>query len=329
MSLGRKKQNEMQEDIFIEDLFLGIDIGASNLKYGIIDETGKIVYQHSQSTNASKGLDYMLVTLKRLIMNLQNKYPKIKAIGVGVPGVVFSDGTVKVSPNLPEWVDVPLGKFLTNVFSLPVVIENDANAAAYGEMVIGAGRDWNSFLYVTLGTGVGGSIIYNRKILRGEHNAAGEFGHMIYNPFEPLDTKRPFRTGVIEEYLGKSQITAYAKKYIKDKPDSLLHSYPKTDPYFISDAVEKGDEAAIEILRYVGFVLGIGLTTAMNLLDISNVVIGGGVSLAPDHFINAAVETIKQRALPHIAETVQVVRAAFTKDSGFIGAALLARDYGK
>jgi len=325
----RKKQIEHHEDIFTEDLYLGIDIGASNLKYGILDREGKVVFQRSQSTNANKGLEYMLASLKRLIMNLQSKYPKIKAIGVGVPGVVFADGTVKISPNMPEWVDVPLGKFLTNVFSLPVAVENDANAAAYAEMTLGAGKDFNSFIYITLGTGVGGSIIYNRKIFRGEHNAAGEFGHMIYNPFEPLNQKRPFRTGVVEEYLGKNQITSYAKKYIKDKPDSVLHTYPKPDPYFISDAVEKGDEAAIEILHYVGYILGISLTSAMNLWDINCAVIGGGVSLAPDHFINAAIETIKQRALPHIAESVQVLRAAFTKDSGFIGAALLARDYGK
>lgn len=329
MSSPRKKQSEVQNDIFTEDLYLGIDIGASNLKYGVLDAKGNIVYHRSQSTNANKGLEYMLVSLKRLILTLQGKYPKIKAIGVGVPGIVLSDGTVKISPNMPEWVDVPLGKFLTNVFALPVVVENDANCAAYAEMVLGAGVDFNSFIYITLGTGVGGSIVYNRKIFKGEHNAAGEFGHIIYNPFEPLNTKRPFRTGVLEEYIGKNQITAFAKKYIKDKPDTILHKYEKTDPYFISDAVEKGDEVAIEILRHMGHILGIGLTTVMNLLDINVAIVGGGVSLAPDHYLEEAIKTIKERALPHIAETVQVLRAKFTKDSGFIGSALLARDYGQ
>lgn len=328
MPSPRKKQSEMQEDIFTEDLYLGIDIGASNLKYGILDFKGNVVYQRSQSTNAQKGLEYMLVSLKRLIMTLQAKFPKIKAIGVGVPGVVFQDGTVKISPNMPEWVDVPLGKFLSNVFALPIIIENDSNCAAYAEMVLGAGKDIENFIYITLGTGVGGTIVYKRKIFKGEHNAAGEFGHIIYNPFEPLNTKRPFRTGILEEYLGKSQITTYARKYIKDKPDTILHKYEKPDPYFISEAFEKGDEVSGEILRYVGHILGIGLTTAMNLLDISVAIIGGGVSLAPDIYLEVALETIKERALPHIAESVQVLRAKFTKDSGFIGAALLARDYG-
>ncbi|MCX7908642.1 MAG: ROK family protein [Ignavibacteria bacterium] len=329
MPSPRKKQTEEQNDIFTEDLYLGIDIGASNLKYGILDAKGNIVYQRSQSTNANKGLEYMLVSLKRLIMTLQSKFPKIKAIGVGVPGIVYEDGTVKISPNMPEWVDVPLGKFLTNVFAIPVIIENDANCAAYAEMVLGAGKDFNSFIYVTLGTGVGGSIVYKRKIFKGEHNAAGEFGHIIYNPFEPLNTKRPFRTGIIEEYIGKNQLTSFAKKYIKDKPESILHKYEKTDPYFISDAVEKGDDVAIDILRHMGHILGIGLVTAMNLLDINIAIIGGGVSLAPDHYIESAIQTIKERALPHIAETAQVVRAQFTKDSGFIGSALLAKDYGQ
>ncbi len=323
----RKKIIERKEDIFTDDLYLGIDIGGANLKYGVIDPTGKVVYSYSQSTNASKGLEYMLASLKRLIMNLQNRFPRIKSIGVGVPGLVLEDGTVRYAPNLPEWEDVPLGKFLTNVFSLPVVIDNDANTAAYAEMALGAGKDVNSFIYITLGTGVGGSIIINRSIYRGMHNCAGEFGHIIYNPFEPLDKKRPFRTGVIEEYIGKNQITSFAKKYIKDKPDTILHNYEKTDPYFISDAVNKGDEVAIEILKYVGYVLGLGLASAMNLLDINYAVIGGGVSLAPDHFIVTAKETIKERALPHIASTVEIVRAIYTKDSGFIGAGLLARDY--
>lgn len=329
MPLPRKKQNEIQEDIFTDDLYLGIDIGASNLKYGIIDANCKIIYQRSQSTNASKGLEYMLVSLKRLIMSMQEKFPRIKAIGVGVPGIVLDDGTVKISPNMPEWVDVPLGKFLTNVFSLPITIDNDANCAAYAEMTIGAGKDFNSFIYVTLGTGVGGAIVYKRKILKGEHNAAGELGHIIYNPFEALNSKRPYRTGVLEEYLGKNQISAFAKKFIKDKPDTILHKYEKTDPYFISEAVEKGDEVAIEILRYIGHILGIGLATAMNLLDISIAIIGGGVALAPDQYIESALETIKERALPHIAESAQILRAQFTKESGFIGSALLAKDYGK
>jgi len=327
MPSPRKKKTEKSEDIFTEDLYLGIDIGASNLKYGVIDPQGKIVFQRSHSTNANKGLEYMLVSLKSLILTLQGKFPKIKAVGVGVPGIVYEDGTVKISPNMPEWVDVPLGKFLSNIFSIPIIVENDANCAAYAEMVLGAGKDFNSFIYVTLGTGVGGSIVYNRMILKGEHNAAGEFGHIIYNPFEPLNTKRPFRTGVLEEYIGKNQITSYARKYIKDKPDSILHQYEKPDPYFLSEAVEKGDEAAIEILRYMGYVLGIGLTTAMNLLDINVAIIGGGVSLAPDQYIETAKQTIKERALPHIAESFQVLRAKFHRDSGFIGSALLARDY--
>ncbi len=329
MPSPRKKQTEIQEDIFTDDLYLGIDIGASNLKYGIIDASGKIIYQRSQSTNANKGLEYMLVSLKRLIMSMQERFPRIKAIGVGVPGIVLDDGTVKISPNMPEWVDVPLGKFLTNVFSLPISIDNDANCAAYAEMTLGAGKNFNSFIYVTLGTGVGGAIVYNRKILKGEHNAAGELGHIIYNPFEALNSKRPYRTGVLEEYLGKNQISAFAKKFIKDKPDTILHKYEKTDPYFISEAVEKGDEVAIEILRYIGHILGIGLATAMNLLDISVAIIGGGVALAPDQYIETAIETIKERALPHIAESVQILRAQFTKESGFIGSALLAKDYGE
>ncbi len=329
MSAVRKKVVETQNDLFIDDLYLGIDIGGSNMKYGIIDHKGNVVFQRSHSTNANKGLDYMLASLKNLILNLQAKYPKIKAIGVGVPGLVLEDGTVKLAPNLPEWEDVPLGKFLTNVFSLPVAIDNDANAAAYGEMIMGAGKDLNSFIYITLGTGVGGAIVLDRKIFRGEHGCAGEFGHIIFNPFAEVVSAKPFRSGILEEYLGKNQIGQYAKKYIKDKPNTLLHTYPKTDPFFISDAVEKGDEVAVEIFNYVGQILGLGLTTVMNFLDISCAIVGGGVALSPDCFLQSAEATVRQRALPHIAESVKIVRAELIKDTVFVGAALLARDFGK
>ncbi len=306
-------------------MYIGIDLGGTNLKAGVIDKDGNLIFQQSQATHASKGLDYVLNSLKRTISTILEKYPAIKSIGVGIPGIIENEGTVKISPNLPEWIDIPLGKFLQNLFSLPCIVDNDANVAAIAELELGAGKLANNFLYVTLGTGVGGAIILDRKIFKGEAMGAGEIGHMIIDFNAPLNSKMPFRTGVLEEYVGRNQITALGTQLIKQFPDSLLHKYGRPDPYFVSEAAQQNDPAAIEIFKQIGYTLGIGLTSALNFLDLRLVIVGGGISLAHPLLLDTALETIRERALPTIASTAQIVKAFFTKDAGIVGAALLGK----
>jgi glucokinase len=306
-------------------MYLGIDLGGTNLKAGVVDDDGNIVYQFTHATRANKGLDYVLNNLKQLIYKFLDKNKDVKSIGVGIPGIIDEDGTVKISPNLPEWVDVPLGKFLKNIFPLPTVVDNDANVAALAELEFGAAQDVDSFLYVTLGTGAGGAIVINKKIYRGEGLAAGEFGHMIIDYKAPLDEEANYRTGIVEKFVGRNHITAFGREFIKDYPDSLLHKYDRPDPYFISEALSKGDEAAKELFTIVGTNLGIGLASALNLLDIGTVVIGGGISQAHPHLLDTAEKVLKQRTLPPIAERAEIRKAKFTKDAGIIGAAMLGK----
>jgi len=306
-------------------MYIGIDLGGTNLKTGVIDEKGEIVHQYSQATRANKGLDYVLNNLKRIIYGLMQKFPDVKSIGIGIPGVVDEEGTVIISPNLPEWNDVPLGKFLKNIFTLPSFIDNDANVAARAEMELGAGVDAKNFLYVTLGTGAGGAIVLNREIYKGEGLGAGEFGHMIIDMNEIDEKEETYRNGIIEKYVGRNFITDYGRKFIEDYPDSLLHTYDRPDPYFISEAISKSDVAAREIFTIVGTRLGIGLASAMNLLDIGLVIVGGGISQAHPHLLNTALKTVKERTLPPISERANIVQAKFTKDAGIIGAGLLGK----
>jgi len=301
------------------------DRGGTNLKTGIINDKGEIIHQYSQATRANKGLDYVLNNLKRIIYGLMKKYPDVKSIGIGIPGIVNEEGTVLISPNLPEWNDVPLGKFLRNIFTLPSFIDNDANVAAIAEMELGAAKDAKNFIYITLGTGAGGSIIINRSIYRGEGLAAGEFGHMIIDMNDTENDGQSFRCGIVEKYIGRNFITEFAKKYIENVPDSLLHTYDRPDPYFISEAISKSDVAARDIFTIVGTRLGIGLASAMNLLDIGLVVIGGGISQAHPHLLNTALQTVRDRTLPPISARANIVQAKFTKDAGIIGAGLLGR----
>ncbi len=307
-------------------MFLGIDIGGTNLKVGIFDDNMKVVHQFTQSTLAAKGADFVLNAVKRIISTSTEKHKKIKAVGIGIPGVVAAEGLVKISPNMPEFVDLPMGKFFKNSFpSLPIFIDNDANVAAIAEMELGAAKGLKNFIYVTMGTGVGGAIVLDRKIYRGENYGAGEIGFMIFDPYEDLYKKNPFRTGIVEEYLGKNQITVFAKEYIQDYKKSMLHKMEKTDPYFISEAANKGDITALEIFRHLGEIFGVALVSAFNLLDLRVAIVGGGLSAAHEVFYKSAIDTLRTRALPTIAPTADVRRAKFTKDSGIIGAALLAQ----
>ena len=306
-------------------MYIGIDLGGTNLKYGVIDDDGNIVFQYAQATKANKGLDYVLNNLKQIIYRMIEKNEGVKSIGIGIPGVVDQDGTVKISPNLPEWVDVPVGKFLKNIFSIPSIVDNDANVAALAELELGAAQDADNFLYVTLGTGAGGAIVINRQLYRGEGLAAGEFGHMIIDVNAPLDEEVPYRTGIVEKFVGRNYITDFGREFIKNYPDSLLHKYDRPDPYFISEALSNGDEAAKELFTIVGTHLGIGLASALNLLDIGLVVIGGGISQAHIHLFDTAERVLKERTLPPISERVKIRRAKFTKDAGIIGAALLGK----
>ena len=306
-------------------MYIGIDLGGTNLKAGVLNEKGEIVHQFAQATRANKGLEYVLNNLKRIIYNMLNKYKDVKTIGIGIPGIIDEEGTVKISPNLPEWVDVPLGKFLNNIFPLPSVIDNDANAAAIAELELGAAQDAQNFLYVTLGTGAGGAIVLNRHLYRGEGLAAGEFGHIIINADAQVNKDAPYRTGIVEKFVGRNHITAFGREFLKNYPDSLLHKYDRPDPYFISEALSKGDEAAKELFTIIGTKLGIGLASALNLLDIGLVIVGGGISQAHPHLLDTAEKVLKERTLPPISERAQIRKAKFTKDAGIIGAALLGK----
>jgi glucokinase len=211
-------------------------------------------------------------------------------------------------------------------FSLPIAVDNDANVAALAELELGAGKGSDYFLYITLGTGVGGTIVVNRKIFRGFHGYAGEIGHTIINSQEePSNKKMVFRTGTLEEAIGRNQIIQLAKKIIAKYPNSILHKFEDIDVNHISEATSKNDEGAKVCLKKIGEYLGIGLASALNLLDLNLVIIGGGISQAHDILFESASKTIKKRAMPGIAEYVELRKAQFSKDAGIIGSALLGK----
>lgn len=313
-------------------MYAGIDIGGTNIKYGVVHAGGEMIYQHTHPTDATRGKDAMIADIAGVIKSLQEQFPKLLSVGVGFPSVVNPhDGCVYYPPNLPGWEVVPLVQLLQEASSVPVAIDNDANVAALAESEAGAGMNASHFLYVTLGTGVGGGIIINKRIYTGERGGAGEIGHIIVDMYdEPTPAMqavgRSYRAGTMEERLGRPGLLASTLQLVNEYPQSTLHRYgAELDVEDISREVEQGDECACEVFRRAGHLLGLGIASILAVLDMRIVVVGGGISKSHPLFLETTRETIRHRALPTIAGKAEIRMAHFSSNAGIVGAAMLGK----
>lgn len=308
-------------------MFLGVDIGGTTIKIAVVQRDGTIVHRASQPTEAQRGKDALLADICTLVEHAVAAYPAIAAVGIGVPGVVNpKDGCVYHPPNLPGWDIVPLTSIVQRHTRVPVAVDNDANAAALAELELGAGRGHSHFVYVTLGTGVGGTLIANNRIFAGERGGAGEIGHIVIDAHAiPEQGQLPFRWGTLEECVGRHGILRLAKHHASQYPTSLLHTYTQLDVQHISEAVERGDEAARACFLQAGYYLGIGLASVLVLLDMRTLVVGGGISQAHPLLLATAQATLRERAFPTIAGEATIIKAAFGSDAGIVGAAMVGK----
>ncbi|NOX18867.1 MAG: ROK family protein [Chlorobi bacterium] len=307
---------------------IGVDLGGTNIKLGVVRSDGKIKSKISLPTKAKRGPEFVVKQIISGVEELKKKNKvKIVGIGVGSPGsIIHKKGTVENPPNFPGWKRVHLGKLVSKGTGINVVVENDANAAAIGEMIYGAGKETKSFIMVTLGTGVGGGIIINRKIYRGERGAAGEIGHITVN-YNGRRCKCGSR-GCVETYIGNSYLIEDVKKNLSKRKDSKIYEIINGDssisPKVISEAFQYGDDYAVEIIERAGSILGYGLASVVNLLDISNIVIGGGVAGFGKPLFASVKSSIIERVMIPFKENISVRRAKLRNDAGIKGAAALA-----
>ena len=311
-----------------EKYSIGVDLGGTKIKVGIVNRSGRIIQKVSVDTFAEQGPDKVVSQIKKGINSLllTNK-KQIQGIGIGSPGTVSTKkGTVENPPNLPGWKKVHLGRIITKEFSLPTFVENDANAAAIGELIYGAGKGLKSFVMITLGTGVGGGIIYNGKLFRGDFGAAGEIGHIT------IDYKGPKCKcgyyGCLETYLGNKYIIKDVTKKLKENNSSLIYkltdnNLKKLNPKIIHDASLLGDQFSKKVIENLGETLGYGLASVVNLLDISTIIIGGGVAGFGKPLFNAVKKTLKARVLTPIRPRVKVKQAKLKNNAGIKGASSL------
>ena len=310
---------------------IGVDIGGTNIKLGIISDTGKIVKKALVETKGESGPDVVVSQIKKGISELLLKNDKkVIGIGIGCAGTVNQKkGTVENPPNLSNWEKVPLGSLIKKAFGYNVFLDNDANAAAIGEMHFGAGKDLDSFIMVTLGTGVGGGIIINRKIYHGDFGAAGEIGHTVIDYNGPKCNCGSF--GCIEAYVGNHYLVKRTQGELKNKPvtkiwDLINHDIEKLSPRVIDEAAQAGDEYAKSIIIQLGEYLGCAFASLANILDISEFVVGGGVAGFGKPLFEAAQKKAAERVLIPIRKRIKVRPAKLKNDAGIQGSSALVFD---
>lgn len=307
---------------------VGVDLGGTNIKTGIVSSDGRILEKTTFKTDASVGPEHVIGNIKSGIKEiLNNNRYMIKGIGIGCPGIInVKKGTVENPPNLPGWKKIKLGSIIQKEFKINVHVENDANAAAIGEMIFGAGKKYASFIMITLGTGVGGGIVFNRKIFRGEFGAAGEIGHVS------IDGKGPQcncgSTGCIEAFVGNQYLKDQVKSNLANHTDSKIWDLIDNDlanvtPKIIQAAAELDDQFAKQVIVNMGIQLGTAFASLSNVLDISTFIIGGGVAGFGKPLLDSIYTTTAARVLTPLRNRVKIIPAKLKNDAGIKGASAL------
>ncbi|MCK4404603.1 MAG: ROK family protein [candidate division Zixibacteria bacterium] len=318
--------------------FIGVDLGGTNIKFGIVSDKGEILYKGMLSARANLGRDAILNNINKAIEQsltfAREKKIKIKGIGVGSPGTVnLESGKIEGScPNIPQLVDVNLKRWLSDYFKFPIYVDNDANLMALAESKFGAAKGYKDALCLTLGTGIGGGIILDGKLFHGSNFAGAEFGHMSI-----CSNGRKCNCGGIgclEMYASAPAMVKDTKRLLKRYRKSIIHKLIKGDldtltTEVIFQAEKKGDVLASDVINQACTYLGAGIASAVNLLNPQVVVIGGGVSEGGPSFIRRIEKEVKIRAFPSATKSLKVVKAKLGNDAGFIGAAILCSSAGK
>src|SRR3954469_8339661 len=316
---------------------IGVDLGGTNLRVAAIDESGTLIEKVSTSTRVSAGRDEVVDEMSRIIQSLATRFNTrgpLAGVGIGVPGIIdMESGMLRESPNLPGWANFPVQQEIERRLGTSITLENDANAAAFGEHWLGAGQTVDSLCLLTLGTGVGGGIVLNNQLWHGMTGMAGEAAHInVEAEGHPCGCSS---NGCIEQSASATAIKRMAMEAITTGEAPQLAQALKSDPEFSAKAIYnlavQGDEPARQIFNGVGRRLGIVLAGLVNLLNLPMYVVGGGVSSAWDGFAPGMLRELPARSFvfaatnseAHAKHKTIITRALLGTDAGLFGAARL------
>ncbi len=312
-------------------LTIGIDLGGTGIKLGLVDISGNLLKTFRFSTPSKSNPQEVAALIIEQAEALIQTVPKgrLRGIGVGAAGDVEpGTGVIRISPNL-RWHQVPLKALLSRRLKFPIVIENDANAAAWAAYVVEAKRKIPNLLCVTLGTGVGGGIVINGKLYRGASGSAGEIGHMTLFPEGvPCNCGNQ---GCLERYVGARAMAQEARRAIEAGEPTLVtrlvnHDLSKIDPLILQHAARQKDRLALHIWEEAGERLGIGLASVINILNPRWIVLAGGLSRAGKLLLDPLRRTILKRSFATPASTAKLVISKLDQDLGIVGAGLVAHE---
>ncbi|MDO9493905.1 ROK family protein [Acetobacterium sp.] len=302
---------------------IGIDIGGTAIKGGIVDHNGVILEERMVNTQNQMGYAQVLSDLVLLIKELHHFSPEETTVGIGIPGILSADGATVVScPNL-NWKNRPLKKDLEKELSLEVLLVNDATAACIAEAAFGSTRGRSSSVMLTLGTGVGGGVIINDRVISGAHGVASEVGHMIMA--ENFYNCNCGKNGCLETFASATALIRYCHKRLAEGVESDLKTSENFDARRIFEAAKAGDSLALAAVNRLARYLGWAIANISDLIDPEIFTIGGGLSGAGEFLLERIKAETKSRLTYPASAMPEIVLASFRNDAGVVGAANLSR----
>ncbi len=320
-------------------IFIGCDIGGTNIKAGLVNvERGEVLASTSIQTLSRQGPETVLSRMADMLSGLMDECQitkeKIGGLGISAPGMIdLATNTTLFLPNLySEWRNIPVGDRMKEYLGLDVAMLNDVRAITFGEWAFGAGRGSDSMACFAIGTGVGGGLVVNNQLVLGIDGTAGELGHQTVVPDGPLCGCG--NRGCVEVFASGPAIAAEAVRGILQGWDTKIAELVDNDlnrvtPKIVAEAAKMGDSFALEVWNRAGKYLGIGVANILTSLAVKKIVVGGGVGKAGDLLLNPIKETIKERVFLIPLEQVEIVSAELGNDAGTVGmAAWIARQKG-
>ncbi|MBX7148044.1 ROK family protein [bacterium] len=307
------------------------DVGGTHTRAGVV-KGKKLLFSFKEITPRERGMEDTVDFLAGMVRQLEEKVKKkIPVLSMGIPGIVSpKKGMVYASPHYPQWQNFKLVQKLKAKTKKKIIIDNDAHMIAYGERIVGAAKNWDTFLLLTLGTGIGGAIMINNKVFQGTQGFAGEFGHLVINPEGPLCGCGG--QGCLETYASGSGLIRMVEEAALDYEhphahalQALLRDGPSEIVKNLSVLASQGNVLARDLFGQFGYYLGMGLSSIINITGIQNIVLGGGIIKSSALFMPHVMQELKKRLYQKTAEGVVIKQAKLGDKAGLIGAWVAAR----
>lgn len=320
-------------------LYLGVDVGGTNIKFGVVDDDGQSLVESSIPTHQDRGgadaVARMAAEIDDLLQRAEVSREQVRALGLATPGTMnLKTGMLLSPPNLPAWSNFPIRDDLAAATRLPVHFANDATAAGFGEYWVGSGSQYPSMVLLTLGTGIGAGIILDGQTIDGEHSHGSECGHNLIDIAEDARICSCGQPGHLEAYASAKALIRRAKEQLQETESSIHQRLTQGDeltPLLIAEEAEAGDATARVLVMEVAHYLAIGIVSLAHTLDPAAIILGGAMTFGAGQselgqaFLAAIKSGFTRRTFPVLAEKIIIDFAALGGDAGYIGAAGMAR----